>query len=200
MGMGILFIITGPSGAGKTSILKRVMREVENLEFSVSYTTRPRRPGEVDGRDYFFVDEKRFKKMVEEGEFLEWAIVHGYYYGTSKKFIDERLEKNVDLLLDIDVQGALNVKRMDLDMVSVFIAPPSLEDLERRLRKRGTDSEYDLKKRLEDAKWELSKISEFEYLIVNDFLEKSVEKLKAIIIAERMRTKRIKLERLPFFQ
>lgn len=198
--MGILFIITGPSGAGKTSILKRVMREVENLEFSVSYTTRPRRPGEVDGRDYFFVDEKRFKKMVEEGEFLEWAIVHGYYYGTSKKFVDERLEKNVDLLLDIDVQGALNVKRMDLDMVSVFIAPPSLEDLERRLRKRGTDSEYDLKKRLEDAKWELSKISEFEYLIVNDFLEKSVEKLKSIITAERMRTKRIKLERLPFFQ
>ena len=198
--MGILFIITGPSGAGKTSILKRVMKEVENLEFSVSYTTRPRRPGEVDGRDYFFVDEERFKKMVEEGEFLEWAIVHGYYYGTSKKFVDERLEKNVDLLLDIDVQGALNVKRMDLDMVSVFIAPPSLEDLERRLRKRGTDSEYDLKKRLEDAKWELSKISEFEYLIVNDFLEKSVEKLKAIIIAERMRTKRIKLERLPFFQ
>lgn len=198
--MGILFIITGPSGAGKTSILKRVMKEVENLEFSVSYTTRPRRPGEVDGRDYFFVDEKRFKKMVEEGEFLEWAIVHGYYYGTSKKFIDERLEKNGDLLLDIDVQGALNVKRMDLDMVSVFIAPPSLEDLERRLRKRGTDSEYDLKRRLEDAKWELSKISEFEYLIVNDFLEKSVEKLKAIITAERMRTKRIKLERLPFFQ
>ena len=198
--MGILFIITGPSGAGKTSILKRVMREVENLEFSVSYTTRPRRPGEVDGRDYFFVDEKRFKKMVEEGEFLEWAIVHGYYYGTSKKFIDERLEKNGDLLLDIDVQGALNVKRMDLDIVSVFIAPPSLEDLERRLRKRGTDSEYDLKRRLEDAKWELSKISEFEYLIVNDFLEKSVEKLKAIITAERMRTKRIKLERLPFFQ
>jgi len=198
--MGILFIITGPSGAGKTSILKRVMKEVENLEFSVSYTTRPRRPGEVDGRDYFFVDEKRFKKMVEEGEFLEWAIVHGYYYGTSKKFIDERLEKNGDLLLDIDVQGALNVKRMDLDMVSVFIAPPSLEDLEKRLRKRGTDSEYDLKRRLEDAKWELSKISEFEYLIVNDFLEKSVEKLKAIITAERMRTKRIKLERLPFFQ
>ena len=198
--MGILFIITGPSGAGKTSILKRVMKEVENLEFSVSYTTRPRRPGEVDGRDYFFVDEKRFKKMVEEGEFLEWAIVHGYYYGTSKKFIDERLEKNGDLLLDIDVQGALNVKRMDLDIVSVFIAPPSLEDLERRLRKRGTDSEYDLKRRLEDAKWELSKISEFEYLIVNDFLEKSVEKLKAIITAERMRTKRIKLERLPFFQ
>lgn len=200
MGMGILFIITGPSGAGKTSILKRVMKEVENLEFSVSYTTRPRRPGEVDGRDYFFVDEERFKKMVEEGEFLEWAIVHGYYYGTSKKFIDERLEKNGDLLLDIDVQGALNVKRMNLDMVSVFIAPPSLEDLEKRLRKRGTDSEYDLKRRLEDAKWELSKISEFEYLIVNDFLEKSVEKLKAIIIAERMRTKRIKLERLPFFQ
>ncbi len=198
--MGILFIITGPSGAGKTSILKRVMKEVENLEFSVSYTTRPRRPGEVDGRDYFFVDEERFKKMVEEGEFLEWAIVHGYYYGTSKKFIDERLEKNGDLLLDIDVQGALNVKRMNLDMVSVFIAPPSLEDLEKRLRKRGTDSEYDLKRRLEDAKWELSKISEFEYLIVNDFLEKSVEKLKAIIIAERMRTKRIKLERLPFFQ
>ena len=198
--MGILFIITGPSGAGKTSILKRVMKEVENLEFSVSYTTRPRRPGEVDGRDYFFVDEKRFKKMVEEGEFLEWAIVHGYYYGTSKKFIDERLEKNGDLLLDIDVQGALNVKRMDLDIVSVFIAPPSLEDLERRLRKRGTDSEYDLKRRLEDAKWELSKISEFEYLIVNDFLEKSVEKLKSIITAERMRTKRIKLKRLPFFQ
>ena len=198
--MGILFIITGPSGAGKTSILKRVMREVENLEFSVSYTTRPRRPGEVDGRDYFFVDEKRFKKMVEEGEFLEWAIVHGYYYGTSKNFVNERLERNVDLLLDIDVQGALNVKRMDLDMVSVFIAPPSLEDLERRLRKRGTDSEYDLKKRLEDAKWELSKISEFEYLIVNDFLEKSVEKLKSIITAERMRTKRIKLKRLPFFQ
>ena len=198
--MGILFIITGPSGAGKTSILKRVMKEVENLEFSVSYTTRPRRPGEVDGRDYFFVDEERFKKMVEEGEFLEWAIVHGYYYGTSKKFIDERLEKNGDLLLDIDVQGALNVKRMNLDMVSVFIAPPSLEDLEKRLRKRGTDSEYDLKRRLEDAKWELSKISEFEYLIVNDFLEKSVEKLKSIITAERMRTKRIKLERLPFFQ
>ena len=194
--MGILFIITGPSGAGKTSILRKVMEDVDNLEFSVSYTTRPKRPGEVEGKDYFFISEEEFKNMIENGNFLEWAIVHGYYYGTSKSFIDERLKRGIDLILDIDVQGALNVKRMDFDMVTIFIAPPSFEDLEKRLRRRKTDSENDLKRRLKDAEWELSKIGEFEYLIVNDSLERSAEKLKAIITAERLKVRRMNLKKL----
>ena len=191
--MGIFYVISGPSGAGKTTILKKIMRNVDNLAFSVSYTTRPKRPNEREGADYFFVTEEQFKDLIEKDEFVEWALVHGYYYGTSKKFIEMELSKGYDIVLDIDVQGALSIMQKYSNAVFIFLAPPSFDTLKERLLKRKTESEKDLVKRIEDAKWELSKISMFDYIVINDSIESTVEKIKSIIEAERLRIERIKL-------
>jgi guanylate kinase len=161
----------------------------------VSCTTRPKRPGEIDGKDYFFVSEPSFMKMVENGEFLEWAVVHNYYYGTLKKFVEEQLENGKNVLLDIDVQGAMTVMKKAGDAVYIFIAPPSFEELKQRLVKRGTEDKANLERRLEDAKRELSFIPQFEYLIVNENLQESVDQLCSIIVAEQVRVKRA-LDRL----
>ncbi len=192
---GILYIVSGPSGVGKTSIIEGVLKRVRNLTFSVSYTTRPKRPNEIEGKDYYFVDKETFMKMVEREEFLEWAVVHDNYYGTPKKFVDESLEKGLNVLLDIDVQGAMSVMQKVKDAVYVFIAPPSFETLKQRLAKRGTENESALRKRLEDAKKELSYITKFEYIIVNADLTESIEQLCSIIVAEQLRVKRV-VERL----
>lgn len=192
---GVLYVVSGPSGVGKTSIIELTLKKVKNIVFSVSCTTRPKRPGEIDGKDYFFVSEPSFMKMVENGEFLEWAVVHNYYYGTLKKFVEEQLENGKNVLLDIDVQGAMTVMKKAGDAVYIFIAPPSFEELKQRLVKRGTEDKANLERRLEDAKRELSFIPQFEYLIVNENLQESVDQLCSIIVAEQVRVKRA-LDRL----
>ncbi|KLO23704.1 MULTISPECIES: guanylate kinase [unclassified Marinitoga] len=192
MTKGILYVVSGPSGVGKSSIIKRAMAKLEGFSFSVSYTTRPARPGETDGKDYFFVDENTFNEMVEKDEFLEYANVHGHKYGTSKKYIEKKINEGFNIVLDIDVQGALNVvKKMPKETVLIFIAPPSYSELKKRLMNRGTEKEKDLKIRLADAKWELSKINEFDYLIVNEDLNEAINQLIAIFIAEQIKTERV---------
>ncbi|AEH50163.1 guanylate kinase [Pseudothermotoga thermarum] len=192
---GILYVISGPSGVGKTSIIEGTLKRVRNLVFSVSYTTRKKRPNEIEGKDYFFVDESTFKSMIERDEFLEWAVVHGNYYGTPKKFVEENLQKGFNVLLDIDVQGAMTVMKKVKDAVYIFIAPPSFDELKQRLIKRGTENEIDLQRRLEDAKKELSYIPKFQYIIVNVNLNESIDQLCSIIVAEQLKVERF-IERL----
>lgn len=194
---GLLYVISGPSGVGKTSIIEGVMSKVRNVVFSVSCTTRPKRPNEVEGRDYFFVDEGTFLDMVKKDEFLEWAVVHGHYYGTPRKFVEDKIKSNVNVILDIDVQGAMTVMKKVKDAVFVFIAPPSFDELKKRLLKRGTEKEEDMVKRLEDAKKELEHIPKFQYLIVNVDLQESIDQLTSIIVAEQLKVNRV-IERLGF--
>ncbi|WP_161847593.1 guanylate kinase [Athalassotoga saccharophila] len=188
---GLIFVMSGPSGAGKTTIVKMALSQIEGMEFSVSYTTRPKRENEVEGVDYFFVDEKTFRELIKKGEFLEWAEVHGHLYGTSKKFVEERLEKGKNLLLDVDVKGALNIKKIYKDGIFIFVAPPSFKELKERLLKRHTESKDDFEKRIEDAKFELSQISKFDYLIVNREINTAVKELVSIIIAEQLKVSRL---------
>jgi guanylate kinase len=187
---GLVFVMSGPSGAGKTTIVKGVLPELEEIEFSVSYTTRPKRDEEVDGVDYFFIDEQRFKDLIKENEFLEWAEVHGHLYGTSKSYVESRLEKGINMFLDVDVKGALNIKRLVKGAVFIFVAPPSFNELKERLIKRHTEDEGNMEKRIEDAKYELSQISKFDYLIVNRDLKVSEKQLESIIISEQLRVER----------
>ncbi|QTA37794.1 guanylate kinase [Thermosipho ferrireducens] len=188
---GTLFVVSGPSGVGKTSIISSLLNKMDNLVFSVSCTTRPPRPGEVNGVDYFFIDKETFVRMQHNQEFLEWAEVHGNLYGTPKGFVVDNIEKGKSIILDIDVQGALQVKKNFEEAVFIFVAPPSYEVLRERLIKRGTERPESLMKRLEDAKWELSKMVEFDYLIINDDLEKSIMAMKSIIIAESHKLSRV---------
>ena len=189
---GILFVVSAPSGAGKTTLCRMLLEELDGIEFSVSYTTRPPRDGEVNGRDYFFVDETTFNEMVDRGEFLEFAQVHGHYYGTSKRFVEEKLKRGIDLLLDIDVQGAKQVfDRMD-DAVGIFIFPPSLMELERRLRLRGTDPPEVIEKRLKVAEWEMEQACMYHYWVLNDRLEEAFDTLRSIVVAERARSSRLR--------
>ncbi len=192
MRRGILFVVSGPSGVGKTSMIKSIISEMEDAIFSVSCTTRPKRPGEVDGEDYFFVSEEEFKRMIEEDAFLEWARVHGYLYGTPRKFVEDTVNKGKDVILDIDVQGALSVKKKVEDAVYIFIAPPSMEDLRERLEKRKTEDKEAMERRLEDARWELQLIEEFDYLIINRDLVEAINDLKSIMRSERLKTARQK--------
>ncbi len=189
---GILFVMSGPSGAGKTTIVKGALKDLEDVEFSVSYTTRPRRVGELDGKDYFFVSKEEFELLKKNGEFLEWQEVHGNLYGTSKRYVRSKMKSGVNVLLDIDVKGAMNVKRQIKEAVYIFVAPPSFKDLKERLINRHTEEKGDLEKRIEDAKYELSMISKFDYLIVNHDVAQSVKQLESIIIAEQIKVSRRK--------
>ncbi len=189
---GILFVVSAPSGAGKTTLCRMLLEELDGIEFSVSYTTRPPRDGEVNGRDYFFVDETTFKEMVDRGEFLEFAQVHGHYYGTSKRFVEEKLKRGIDLLLDIDVQGAKQVFDRMGDAVGIFIFPPSLMELERRLRLRGTDPPEVIEKRLKVAEWEMEQACMYHYWVLNDRLEEAFDTLRSIVVAERARSSRLR--------
>jgi guanylate kinase len=185
---GNLFIVSAPSGAGKSSLVSAVLAEDKQLSLSVSYTTRPPRPGEVDGRDYHFVDRKRFAAMVERGEFLESAEVHGNAYGTSQKAIDDARAKGLDVILEIDWQGALQVRRAFPDAVSVFILPPPpiLAELDRRLRGRGQDSEEAIQRRLRAAREEIGHVAEFDYVIINKDFEEARRDLAALVRATRL--------------
>ncbi len=188
---GLLVVISAPSGTGKTTLCHMLLEEFENMEFSVSYTTRIPREGEINGRDYFFVDRETFERMIEEGDFLEWAEVYGNLYGTSKSQVIKAIESGKDVLLDIDVQGALQVKNNFPEAVLIFILPPSLKELEKRLRKRGTDSGEAIERRLRIAREEIRKSIYYDYLVVNDVLEVAFNKLKSIITAEKCRTERV---------
>ncbi|PIJ62246.1 guanylate kinase [Mesotoga sp. H07.pep.5.3] len=192
---GIVFVMSGPSGAGKTSILREILRSNNNLDFSVSYATRERRPEEVQGKDYFFVTLEEFKRLQKEDEFLEWAKVHGNYYGTSRHQVSKSVDLGRDILLDVDIQGAMSLMSKLRDAVYIFVAPPSYEELISRLQSRGTEDTQSLRTRLEDAKWELEQVKNFQYLVINDNLKHSVSQFEAIITAERLRVDRMVREK-----
>jgi guanylate kinase len=182
---GIPFVVAAPSGTGKTTVCRQVVERDGRISFSVSHTTRRKRDTEVDGRDYFFVDEPAFRRLVEEGEFLEWAEYNEHLYGTSWKAIDRGLAGGRELLLEIEVQGARQVRARRPDARLVFLLPPSMEELEHRLRGRGSDSAAEIRRRLEVANRELEAIGDFDYAVTNDDLERCVANLLEIIRAER---------------
>lgn len=187
---GIPFIISAPSGAGKTSICRAIRSFVPGLAYSVSYTTRKKRRGEADGVDYFYVSEEIFKRMIEEEQFVEWAQVHGHYYGTSREFVNDKTGKGLDCLLDIDISGAKMLKRVYTEGIFIFVIPPSLQELKARLSKRQTEKPEEIQLRLENAISELRAFEEYQYIIINDDFTTAVEELKGIIQAERCRLKR----------
>ena len=183
---GQLFIISAPSGAGKTTILRQVMSDLPGLAFSISHTTRAPRTGEESGRDYHFVDRDTFGKLRESGDFLEWAEVHGNYYGTSRRAVAEQLATGTDVILDIDVQGAAQVKSLgNPAAVSLFILPPSLAELEKRLSGRNTDAAEVIRVRLANAVREIAACTSYDHRISNDKLAEAVEMVKAVILAAR---------------
>ena len=184
---GTLFILSAPSGAGKTSLLKALREQDDELQVSISHTTRARRPGEEDGVHYHFVDHERFLHMVEAGEFLEHAEVFGNFYGTSETAVREQLEQ-ADLVLEIDWQGARQVRKRFAEAVSIFILPPSPEDLYQRLDARGQDSEEVIQGRMREAVGEMSHYDEYDYLVVNDIFDAALDELACIVRSQRLRT------------
>ncbi len=186
---GLLFVITAPSGAGKTSLIDALLADDPQLKLSISYTTRAPRPGEANGREYHFVDGKRFLAMLEKGEFLESAEVHGNRYGTSEAVIRQALKRGDDVVLEIDWQGAQQVRRL-LPCIGIFILPPAVAELERRMRARGQDSDAVIKRRLASAEEEISHAPEFDYAIINKDFEVAKQDLQAIIRVERLRKAR----------
>ena len=187
---GLLFIVAAPSGAGKSSLVNAVLADDRDLVLSVSYTTRPPRPGEANGREYHFVDRASFRRMLEAGEFLESAEVHGNLYATSQKQITDVRASGRDILLEIDWQGAQQVRRIFPDAVSIFILPPSAEELERRLRARGKDNEDTIRRRLAAAETEMSHAAEFDFVIINKDFEDAKRDLAAVVRASRLRLAR----------
>lgn len=191
---GNLFIITAASGAGKTTLVKALLEKDANMTLSISHTTREPRPGEQDGIDYHFVDEQAFMKILRAGGFLESAQVHSARYGTSQKAVDEPLQAGRDVILEIDWQGAEQVRNIYPDAICIFIVPPSLETLEKRLRGRAQDSEEVIAKRLAAAREEMRHLVEFDYVTINDVFEDSLQDLIAIVQAQRLKTN-IQLQR-----
>src|SRR6266481_8509642 len=184
--MSIVYIVSAPSGSGKSTLVNELFKMVRNLDFSISYTTRPPRGSEQNGKEYFFVTKEQFEAMIEAEEFLEYANVFGYYYGTAKRFLRDAEARGNDLLLDIDVQGAQQVKKCIPDAASIFILPPDREKLEWRLRNRGLDSEDVIRRRLDTARREIENYSKYEYILVNEKLERATDELKAVVLAERL--------------
>jgi len=187
---GMLFIISSPSGGGKTSLVKALLESEPEVRLSVSYTTRAARAGEVDGRDYHFVMPPVFERMLEAGEFLESAVIYGNRYGTSQKWIERERAEGHDVLLEIDWQGAQQVRRLMRQVASIFILPPSPEVLESRLRSRGQDSEEVVARRLAAARDEIGHVSEYDYVIINDDFNRAAQDLRSIIRAERLKLSR----------
>lgn len=187
---GIFFIITSPSGGGKGTLIKEVLRTTANISYSVSFTTRKMRQGEVDGKDYFFVSPDEFENLVRQGDFLEYATVHGNYYGTLLHQVRKETEDGRDIILEIDVQGAESVRAKMPEAVSIFILPPSFEVLRQRLISRQTESDADLQLRLENAKTEVKFYKQFDYVVINAEKNVAVENLRSIIAAERLRSVR----------
>ncbi len=188
---GIIYILSAPSGAGKTTLTNELRALFPEIRLSISCTTRIRRRGEVNGRDYYFVDKEKFFAMRTRGEFAEWARVHDYYYGTPRASLDRRLRAGQEVLLDIDVQGAKKIKHVYPDAVSVFLLPPSRRELERRLKIRGTDNPAVIRRRLANAQDEIRNVIQYDYYIVNREVGEAVRVLQSIVLAERARTSRV---------
>ncbi len=184
--MSIVYIVSAPSGSGKSTLVSELFKVVKNLDFSISYTTRPARGSEQNGKEYFFVTKDQFEAMIAADEFLEHANVFGNYYGTAKRFLREAEARVNDLLLDIDVQGAKLIKERLPDAVTIFILPPDRKTLERRLRNRGEDSEEVIRRRLKNARREIENYSRYEYILVNEKLEVATDELKAVVLTERI--------------
>lgn len=198
-GEGILIAVTGPSGSGKTSVCKALRAMFPRLRFSVSLTTRPRRPSEVDGEDYHFVSEAEFRERIRRGDLVEWAENYGKLYGTSREAMEEALRGN-DLLLDVDTRGARALKKACPGGIFVFIVPPSIGELERRLRGRGSETEETIRRRFDNALREIREIVWYDYIIVNDELDAAIDRLRAVYLAAACRRERMMEKIKPFFE
>lgn len=198
--IGNLFILSAASGTGKSSLAKALVKEVTGLYLSVSHTTRQPRAGEIDGQDYYFTDEARFKYLVQQGDFLEWAKVFNHYYGTSRKQLSARLERGEDVLLEIDYQGADKVRKQCPEAISIFLLPPSLNALQERLITRGKDSLAVIKSRLSKASEEISHFSQFDYLVVNDDFNAALQALKSVTESCRLKTARQEMHLKPLLK
>ncbi len=190
---GILFVVSAPSGAGKTTLCTAITDNLENLTHSISYTTRNPRPGEIDGRDYYFVSAERFKEMMLAGDFAEHAEVHSNHYGTSKRVLLDMIKEGVDVILDIDTQGARQIKDHFAAAVFIFIMPPSMAILEERLRNRRSDQEDEIRKRMRRAIDEIRDFALYDYIVVNRDFERALSELRSVVVAERCRTKLLKV-------
>ena len=194
---GLLIVISGPSGAGKGTICEALMRS-NNFSLSVSATTRAPRVGESHGKSYYFINREEFKRKIQENDFLEYAEVYGNYYGTLKSDVCEKIESGNDVILEIDIQGALKVKDAYPDGVFIFILPPSMEELKSRIIKRGSETQETLMRRFKEAYKEINFISKYNYAVTNDFVEAATEKIKSIIVAEKCRVDRVKSQILDY--
>ncbi len=191
MTKGFLLVISGPSASGKGTVCRKLLERNKDLIFSISATTRKARKGEIDGVNYFFIDEKTFDQMVSNGEFIEYALVHGNKYGTPKKFVIDQVNKGEIVLLEIDVQGALQIKELFDEAVFIFLLPPSMEELRNRIIKRGTESKEDIDIRMRNAVDELKLAYKYDYVVINDKVDEAVEKIETIIKAEKLKVKRL---------
>ena len=198
--LGNIIVLSAPSGSGKTTVVQRVLDSIDEIEFSISYTTRPRRSAEQDGVDYHFITAESFENKVEKGDFLEWAKVHGNFYGTGRAEAEAICAQGRDVMLDVDVQGADQVRRAKHDAVSVFMLPPSFQVLEQRLRGRRSDDPEHIEVRLAAARKEIDRCREYDYVIVNEDIDCSAELLRSIILAERIRPRLIQKVLGPIFE
>ena len=188
---GQLYVFSGPSGAGKSTVIKELKKRIGDLEYSVSHTSRLPRKNEKNGIDYHFVDKKNFKRMIDKGEFVEWAKVYKDYYGTSRSSLNDRLSQSMDIILDVDSQGAKNIRESFNNILLIYILPPSLETLEKRLRSRAMDDDSVIKLRIKQARKELEECRWYDYMIINEDLEKAVHEAESIIIAHRCSKSRV---------
>ena len=194
---GTIFILSAPSGAGKTTLINGILKIFPEVRLSVSCTTRPRRRGEIHGRHYLFLEKTEFAAMRARGEFAEWASVHGSFYGTPRRPLEQSIQEGRDILLDIDVQGASQIKKQYPRAVSIFLLPPSWRELKKRLALRGTDRRESIRRRLETARREIRAIMRYDYFVVNREIPKALEALKSIIVAERLRISRVGKWKIP---
>ena len=190
MARGLLIVVSGASGTGKGTVCKKILNDLPAVAYSISATTREPRPGETDGKEYYFLGRDEFKNWIADGKFLEYAQVYGNFYGTPLNKIEERLNRGEDILLEIDVQGALNVKKKCPEGIFIFLLPPSLDELKRRIEGRGTETPASLERRLKNAVAEIKIGLEYDYVVVNDTIENAAEKIKAILTAERCKVSR----------
>jgi guanylate kinase len=189
----MLIVVSSPSGGGKSSVIEALLKTDPLMEYSVSVTSRPPRPGEKDGAAYHFVSEAQFRKWIDEGRFYEWAVVYDHLYGTRRDIIMEKLSRGRDVIMDLDFQGGLNIKRQSPDAVLVFLLPPALDVLEKRLRARGTDTEDVIRIRLSNVHEEMRHAMQYDYVLINDNLDETIEDVREIIKAERRRASRLEL-------